>query len=350
MPITIGINGLGRIGRAILRIVMSRRNVEVVIVNDINPDIHNMAYLIQYDSTFGQLNKKVTVQGDHITIGNEKSFQVFHKEHIDLVPWEKEGVDIVIDSSGIQSNLIRARSLAKSGIRQCIVTNSPPEGELDKFIVMGVNHEDLDPEKDFLVSGSVCDANAFAPVADVLDREFGVEHGFLTTLHPWLNYQNVLDGPSISYATPDTIHDNYALGRGSTASLIPKTTSAITSSCKVLKNLRGRFLSMSYRVPTTIVTSADLSVKLKKPVSIDLIKAIFEEEERNQKWKIFHNSKEALVSTDFCGSEYSVIIDHRWIMRNSENYIKLVLWYDNEWGYSSRIVDLVEYIGNLSRS
>jgi len=349
MPIRIGINGLGRIGRAVLRIILSRNDIEVAAVNDINPDIYNLAYLIKYDSTYRRLSHSVEAQDGFLVIGHEKRMRVFHQENIDEVPWREQGVNIVLDASGVQKNLSLARNLKPQGIRNCIVTNSPPEEAVDRALILGVNHEEFDPGKDFLISSSICDANAFAPVAHVLDKNFGIEHGFLTTLHPWLNYQNVLDGPSISYATPGQIHDHYALGRASTVSLIPKTTSAITASCKVLKHLKDKFLSFSYRVPSMIVSSADISVKLRERTMVDHIKGAFEEAEKRQDWKIFHNNKEALVSIDFTGCEYSAVIDHRWIMMNDQNYLKMVLWYDNEWGYSSRVVDLVEYICQRGR-
>lgn len=347
MSTKIGINGLGRIGRATLRIILENPNLEVVAVNDINPDIHNMSYLIKYDSTYGRLAKSVKAVEDKIEIGNEKSFKVFHKNNIEDVPWSDCGVQVVIDSSGVKRNLEVARKLKEQGISQCIVTNSPAEELIDKTVIMGVNHETIDLEKDFLISSSICDANAFVPVANVLDKHFGIEHGFLTTLHPWLNYQNLLDGPSISYATPGKIHDHYALGRSNVGSLIPKTTSAISASYKVLKHLTGKFLSMSFRIPTMIVSTADISVQLSKKVDVETIQNLFLELEEKQKLNIFYNNKEALVSADFTGSEFSAVIDHRWIMMNEHNYLKMVLWYDNEWGYSSRVVDLATYIGKL---
>ena len=287
------------------------------------------------------------MEGSHVVIGNEKQIKVHHHENIDEVSWKESGVDLVIDSSGVKKNLKLARNLKRQGVSHCIVTNAPSEEDVDKTIMTGVNEGEFDPQRDFLLSSSICDANAFVPVAAVLDRNYGIEHGFLTTLHPWLNYQNVLDGPSISYATPGEIHDHFALGRASSVSLIPKTTSAISASCKVLKNLEGKFLSMSYRVPTMVVSSADLSVKLRKRVTVDEIKKIFEKEEKNQKWNIFYNNKEALVSADFSGFEYAAVVDHRWIMMNNDNYLKMVLWYDNEWGYASRVVDLITHIAQL---
>lgn len=346
MSIKVGINGVGRIGRAVLRIILQRSDLDVVALNDINPDIRNISYLIKYDSTYGRLPHAVEPDGDRIVIGHEKPIRVFHQDNIASVPWKESGANIVIDASGVRQNLLSARSLQSQGVRHVIVTNSPAEEDVDTTIILGANHESFDPKKHFLVSSSICDANAFVPVVNVLDRRFGIEHGFLTTLHPWLSYQNLLDGPSISYATPGQIHDHYALGRSSVGSLIPKTTSAVSASCKVLKHLTGKFLSTSFRIPTMVVSAADLSVQLRNKVTAEEIRKTFEEEEKAQTWKIFYNNTEALVSADFTGSEYSAIVDHRWIMVNEHNYLKLVLWYDNEWGYSCRVVDLAAFLGD----
>lgn len=350
MTIRIGINGFGRIGRAVFRIALANRNIEIVSINDINPDIHNLAYLMKYDSTYGKLDRSVEVEGSSLCMGNEKNIRVHKYQNIDEVPWEMDGVDIVVDSSGIRNNRHLARNMIKRGVRHCIVTNAPASEEIDRTVIMGVNHDELNMKRDYLIASSICDSNAFVPVASLIDRNFGIEHGFLTTLHPWLNYQNVLDGPSISYATPGQIHDYYALGRASTVSLIPKTTSAISASCVVLKHLTGKFMSMSYRVPTMIVSSADVYIKLSKKTDVAEIKNMFMEAEKKQKWKTIHNNDEPLVSADFIGCEYSAVVDHRWIMMNSDNYLKVVLWYDNEWGYSHSVVELIEYIDSASRS
>lgn len=345
MTVRIGINGIGRIGRATLRISLNNPELEVVAINDINPDISNVAYLIRYDSTYGRLGQSVQTENDTIVIGNEKRIRYFQKDTIDAVPWQEAGVDVVIDASGIKKNLLLARNLRKAGVKRVIVTNSPSEKDVDLTLIMGVNHEAFDPAKHFLVSSSICDANAFGPVAHVLHQNFGIDHGFLTTLHPWLNYQNLLCGPSISYATPGELHDYYALGRSNIGSLIPKTTSAISATCKSLPELNGKFLSMSFRIPTMIVSTADISVKLAKKTDVETVKALFEAQEARQKWKIFYNNKEALISADFTQTEYSAVVDHRWIMVNEQNYLKMVLWYDNEWGYSSRVADVAAYVG-----
>ncbi len=346
--LNVGINGFGRIGRAIFRINKNKNVFNIVAINDINPDNNNMAYLLKYDSTYGRLDDDITAGKESIMINGKTKVFVYHKGNVDEVPWDRHDIDVVIDSSGIHENILRARKLREKGIKKCIITYSPDKELVDKTIIMGANEDKIDFENDFVISSSICDANAFAPVINLLNENFEVDHGFLTTLHPWLQYQNLLDGPSDSFAYPGDIYQHYVLGRASLPSLIPKPTSCITASCKVLDFLNDKFMSFSYRVPTAIVSSADISVKLNKKTNRDEIISLFKNEEKKQKIKIFLNNEEPLVSADFKGCEYSVVIDHRWTMVNKANYLKIVLWYDNEWGYSSRVIDLIKYLpGNL---
>jgi len=339
--LNVGINGFGRIGRAIFRIIMKNNKFNIVAINDVNPSNENLAYLLKYDSFYGRLENNIESQNDSILINGDK-IAVYHEESITDVPWNNHDIDVVIDASGINANLEVGRELKHQGIKNCIVTHSPDN--IDETIIIDVNDDKLDVEKHFLISSSICDANAFAPVMNVLNENFKVEHGFLTTLHPWLGYQNLLDGPSRSFAYPGSIYSNFSLGRASTEALIPKTTSCISASKKVLPFLDNKFQSLSYRVPTPIVSSADISVKLEAKVSKKDILDIFQHKEDSQEFKVFKNNFEPLISKDFAASEYSAIIDHRWTEVNQFNYVKLILWYDNEWGYSNRVVDLVKIV------
>lgn len=339
--INVGINGFGRIGRAIFRINLSKKYFQVTMINDVNPDNNNIGYTLKYDSTYGKLSNKVKSNKEGLEV--DGSFiEISHESSIDKVNWKKNNVDIVIDSSGVVENIKKARNL-KGLVSRCIITHAPELSLIDKTIIVGVNETDINDD-DFIIASSICDANAFAPVANLLDKNFGIEHGFVTTLHPWLNYQNLLDGPSKSFAYPDKIHHEYALGRASPNALIPKPTSCIEATCKVLPDLMGKISSHSFRVPTSIVSSAVPSLKLKEEVTKDQILDLFNEAESSQSFPIFHNTSKPLISTDFVGSSYSVVIDNRWTSLN-HNYLKLVLWYDNEWGYSSRVVDLVKLLG-----
>lgn len=338
----VGINGFGRIGRAIFRILLKQKTFDVLVINDINPDNSNIAYQLKYDSLFGILDNEIKADGEYLRI-DDKIIRVYHEENVENVPWEKHGVTRVIEASGVQKNYVGARKL-EGKVKQVVITHSPAENLVDKFIIMGINQDIIDVKKDFLISGSICDANAFGPIMHLLEGEFGVEHGFLTTLHPWLSYQNLLDGPSVSFGYPGQIHSNYTLGRASTFSLLPKPTTTVEATCKVLKHLNSKFHSFSFRVPTAAVSCSDITVKLSRKTNIQEVRELFETAEKQQKYSIFKNNDEPLVSVDFKGSKYSAIIDWRWACVKDENYLKLVTWYDNEWGYSYRIVDLVELL------
>jgi len=335
--INIGINGIGRIGRVLLRQILNSNKLKVVAINDINPDIKNIAYLIKYDSTYGRLKANVSVKKDYIYI-NKSKIKLSNKVGIDEVDWKKSKVDFLIDSSGVKKNLILSRKL-KNKIKNVIVTNSPGSKYVDKTIVYGANDEIFDKSKDFLISSSICDATALAPVLKIIDETFIIKKGFVTTLHPWLGYQNLLDGPSKSYAVPGQIVDNYALGRASPNVLIPKNTSAIKATYEVLPNLKNKFIANSFRTPTSIVSSADVVLELEKiPDKVKLIKKI-----KTHKSDIISLSDEALISSDFIKSQFSASLDLRFL-NILDNHLKFTLWYDNEWGYSSKVLDLIKKI------
>jgi len=335
--INIGINGFGRIGRVLLRQFLTSNKFKVVAINDINPDINNIAYLIKYDSTYGRLKADVSVVKNEILINKDK-IRIFNKTKINEVNWNKYKVDYLIDSSGVKKNLILSRKL-KNKIKNVIVTNSPGSKYVDKTIIYGVNDETFDKSKDFLISSSICDATALAPVLKIINKLFIIKKGFVTTLHPWLGYQNLLDGPSKSYAVKGKIIDNYALGRASSNVLIPKNTSAIKATYEVLPDLKNKFLANSFRIPTSIVSSADVVLELDKvPDKEKLIKEI-----RNYRPNIVSLNSEALVSSDFIKTEFSSFLDLRFL-NVLDNYLKFTLWYDNEWGYSSKVIDLIKKI------
>lgn len=337
----VALNGFGRIGRAIYRINQKKQSCNIVAINDINPDINNMAYLLRYDSTFGRFDGTVQVNEPYLII-NGQSIRVLNCARIQDGPWESLGVDLIVDASGVHDNVLAAPALIKRGIKKFIVTHSPDE--VDHTLVFGANDHSYRPEKHHVVSSSICDAVAVAPVLKQIHDAIGIQTGFLTTLHPWLAYQNLLDGPSVSWSAPGTIYNHYAIGRASPGSLIPKPTSAIEATQRVLPELNGAMQCMSFRVPTQTVGVANLYLNLSRSTSVEEITALFESFEINQRWPIIHNNWEPLVSVDIAGTEYSAVVDHRWTALPEGRHLYLVLWYDNEWGYSSRVVDLIRFL------
>ena len=340
----IGINGLGRIGRAILRINIERNLFDVVVINDVNHDNGNLAYMLKYDSTYGKLI--ISIHGTERGIElEEKEIPVHHNSMINEVPWHQYGVDLVIDSSGVSRNVALAHELKEKNIK-CVITHSPGKDAVDKHVIMGVNEDELTSEHQVIAS-SICDSTAFAPVMKVLNENYGVENGSLTTLHPWLAYQNLVCGPSRSFSFPGTIYRKYALGRSSIGTLIPKQPSCIPATEKIIPFLEGRFMSHSFRVPTSIVSCANFTVKLRDRTTKDEVIALFKRKAGEQKVDVFYNNFEPLVSSDYAKSPFSANIDHEFTEVKDGNQLKMVVFYDNEWGYSSRVVDLVLYFGSL---
>ena len=334
----VGINGFGRIGRAIFRINQQNKLFDVVAINDINPDNHNIAYLLQYDTTYGKLTDTVYDNKKVLKVGGN-TIKVYHEKQIDKVPWSKDKVDILIESSGVKDNLLRLDNLSGS-IKNAICTYDIKE--LGQTIIFGANENKINPKKNFILSTSICDSVALVPIIRLIESTHKIISGYITTLHPWLSYQNLLDGPSVSWSQPGDIFSHYALGRSSPMNIIPKSTSAVIASERVIPGLTKRLSSFSYRVPTSVVSGAVLTVLLNKRISHNSLKNRFNNFEKKQKHKVIKNSVEPLTSVDYIGEEYSAIIDHRWSKINNNRHIKLVYWYDNEFGYSSRVVDLIK--------
>ncbi len=340
--IKVGINGFGRIGRAIYRINQKKQLFDVKVINDINSDVQNISYLLQYDTTYGKMTEKVTSNLKQIFVG-EKKMDVYHQENIIDVPWDDYDVDIVIDSSGIKNNLMQMIN-STINVKHFIVTNAPQGHEEIKTIIFGVNEHEIDVDKQKVFSASICDTVALSPIIKMISESHKIESGFLTTLHPWLSYQNLLDGPSKSWSQPGDVYSHYSLGRASTENIIPKSTSAILAADMVFPGISNIIQSFSFRTPNKIVSGAVLILLLSESLSCDVLKRKFYNLEETQTIKVFHNSVEPLTSLDYAGEEYSAIIDHRWTKIENGRHLKLVYWYDNEWGYSSRVIDLVKAI------
>lgn len=344
--IKVGLNGLGRIGRAILRKNSNNPRFQIVAVNEINPDTENLAYQLNYDTTYGRIDDLFEATHDRLLNGSH-DITVYHQQLIDEVPWGERDVQILIDASGVHENVLRAPKALDSnaGLQHVLITHSPKE--VDYTLVLGANEGGLDLQKHRVIACSICDATALAPVLKVVHSHLRIVDGFITTLHPWLNYQNLSDGPASSWSNPGQIYHHFALGRAAIGNMIPKPTSAVDATYAALPELpAGKIGSFSYRTPTAIVGSADLTLNVTHAVTKSELENLFRVAQDNQHWKIFHNNLEPLVSLDFCQSESSAIIDHRWTDVIGERLIKLVLWYDNEWGYASRVVDQVALVGD----
>jgi len=337
----IGLNGFGRIGRTLTRILRQVDDLELVMINDINPFVENMAYLLRYDSTYGKLDGTVEVKRGCIEIDGQPVF--YNAEAcIEKAPWAEAGVDLVIDSSGVASNVIGARKLTERGkVKKVVVTHS--SDQVDKEIVMGVNDSTLTPA-DKVVSNSICEANAIAHVLQWIDDRYTIRSGSVTTLHPWLSYQNITDGPSISQSNPGCVWKDFALGRASCGCVIPKNTTAVTAVEKILPGIKGKLHSFSYRIPTDVVASSDIVLWTQEEPSPEGFQQFLAEHIANSHY--VRANMESLVSQDYEREEASAVIDMQWTgMVNGT--MKLILWYDNEWGYSTRVLDLARRIGGL---
>ena len=342
----IGINGFGRIGRAIFRMNHIDPQFKIVLINDIDPNIENHAYLLKYDTHYGKFNGTVNSDSTnkHIIVNGENIY-FEDKEEIDEVAWEKHGVDIIIDSSGIYKNVLNGKKLVDSGrVKNIVVTHSPKDG-VDNTIIFGVNENTYDKSQG-IVSTSICDSNASGPVLHELENKFGVSHGFITTLHPWLSYQNLVDGSLSSVSSPGHFWEDFALGRASTESLIPKSTTLVKALSKVIPETAEKLDAISYRVPTGIVSSSDLTITLKNKVTAKEVNELFE----NYQNEFIGYQEDQAVSIDFKGIRESCFVDGRWTRVVNGDTVKLVLWYDNEWGYSHRVYDMVKLIINAQVS
>lgn len=337
----VGINGFGRIGRAILRINEVQDIFDVVIINELNPDNKNIAYLLEYDTTYGRFHTDVNADDTSIYYAKKKIY-VHHEKNIFDVPWDDYNVDIVIEASGITDNMNAIKFNNTTAVKHFILTHAAGEGV--KTIIFGVNENEFNPLEHKIISSSICDTISLTPILKLIQEEYKILGGFLTTLHPYLGYQNLLDGPSASWSQPGDIYSHYSLGRSSINNLIPKSTSAVSAAEDVFPGLGQRLQSFSYRVPTSIVSSAVLILQLDKDIDLVKLKKRFYSFEKSQDYSVIKNSTKPLVSLDYVRENFSVIIDHRWTKMENKTLLKIVYWYDNEWGYSNRVVDLINLI------
>ena len=344
--INVGINGLGRIGRHLFRLFSLDNNINIKAINDINPDLKNWIYTINYDSIYGRNNFPLRIQKGVLEL-NEKKISTFNKKNIEDVPWAECGVDYIVESSGVSSNVLGSKIILNNKkVKQILVTNC--SDVVDFTMVLGVNENHFNPQNHKLISSNICDATAIAPIMKLINDLYTIQTGSITTLHPWLTYQNLMDGASKSVSNPGEIYHHYAIGRSAIRNIIPKPTSALDAVIKVLPQLDiNTFSSMSFRTPTEIVGSADITLIAEKQISRNQILNELEKYEENQKFPVLKLIEEPLVSLDFLGEKYSAIVDIRWLKVINKNLIKFVLWYDNEYGYSCNVLRQLKYINKV---
>jgi glyceraldehyde 3-phosphate dehydrogenase len=332
MAIKVGINGFGRIGRNIYRAALKlNAQFEVVAVNDIG-DSKTFAHLLKYDTTFGTLPQAVSHDAESIKVDGHTLKFLSIKDPGEL-PWKDLGVDVVVESTGLFTDATKARvHIDKGGAKKVII--SAPATHQDYTVVMGVNHQGYDSSKHNVVSNASCTTNCFVPVAKVLHESFGIENGFMTTIHAYTADQRLQDLP----------HKDLRRARAAADNIIPTTTGANRAVAEVLPNLAGKFAGMAFRVPVLDVSVVDMSVELGKSTTVEDINAAFDEAASGELKGILAVSHDELVSSDFRGDSHSSIVDAPMTIMLGPQRAKVVSWYDNEWGFSCRMVDLITFM------
>src|SRR3982074_57254 len=332
MAIKVGINGFGRIGRNIYRAANELKpDFEIVAVNDIG-DAKTFAHLLKHDPRLGAFGPAVSAPSDAISVDGHKVTFLSHKDPAEL-PWKDLGVDVVIESTGLFTDANKARvHIDKGGAKKVII--SAPATNQDYTVVMGVNHKGYDPKKHNVISNASCTTNCFVPLAKVLNESFGIERGMMTTIHAYTADQKLQDLP----------HKDLRRARAAADNIIPTSTGANRAVAEVLPELTGKFVGMSFRVPLLDVSVVDLTVDLGRATTVEEINGAFEEASGGELKGILAVSKEPLVSSDFKGDPHSSIVDAPLTIMLSNDWAKVVSWYDNEWGFSCRMVDLISYM------
>jgi len=326
--VNIGINGFGRIGRLVTRAALSRDDVNVMAINDPFIDLEYMVYMFKYDSTHGTFDGTVE-QADGKLVINGKSITVFHCRDPTEIQWGSAGAETVVESTGVFTTTEKASAHLKGGAKRVVI--SAPSADAPMFVV-GVNEDKYESSMK-VVSNASCTTNCLAPVAKVINDTFGLEEGLMTTIHAYTATQKTVDGPS-GKAWRD--------GRGAAQNIIPASTGAAKAVGKVIPELNGKLTGMAFRVPTPNVSVVDLTCKLKKPASMEEINAAIKEASEGKMKGILGYTEDLVVSCDFNGSKFSSVYDSKACLQLNNQFVKLVSWYDNENGYSNRVVDLIK--------
>jgi len=328
----IGINGFGRIGRLVFRATLDRPNTEVVAINDLL-DVEQLAYLLEYDSVHGRFKGTIAIENGNLVV-NGNTIRVTGERDPSTLKWDEAGAELVMECTGIFTTLDMAQSHIDGGAKKVLI--SAPSKDAPMF-VMGVNHQEV-KASDTIVSNASCTTNCLAPIAKVLNDEFGIEEGLMTTIHAATATQLTVDGPA---------KKNYRLGRSALLNIIPTSTGAAVAVTKVIPELKGKLTGMAFRVPTADVSAVDLTVRLEKETSYDEIKSVVKRASEGAFKGIIGYTDEAVVSQDFVGETQTSVFDAGAGIELNSKFFKLISWYDNEAGYSHKLVDLAEHISSL---
>ncbi len=333
MALRVGINGFGRIGRQSMKAMLERypRDIEVVAINDLT-DTKTNAHLLKYDSTYGRFPGEVEATPEALIV-NGHSIKVISQRDPAQIPWGDLGVQLVIESTGFFTDAEKAAAHLRGGARKVIIS-APAKGE-DLTIVLGVNDNVYDPAKHNIISNASCTTNCLAPTAKVLNDTFGIEYGLMNTIHSYTNDQRILD----------QVHSDLRRARTAGANIIPTTSGAAIALALVIPELKGRFDGMSLRVPTVTVSVVDFVATVRKGATKESVNNAFKEAATGPLKGILDINEEPLVSTDYRGDSHSSIVDGLSTMVLGNNMVKVIAWYDNEWGYSSRVADLANFVG-----
>lgn len=334
MAFKVAINGFGRIGRLVLRIAVERKDLDIVAVNDPFIGAEYAAYMFKYDSTHGRFNGTVTGEGDKLII-NGHAITVYQERDPADLPWGKIGVEYVIDATGIFKTKALAQKHLDAGAKKVLIT--APSKDAPMF-VMGVNADKYTPDIKILSNAS-CTTNGLAPIAKILNDNFGIDAGLMTTVHSITATQKTVDGPS---------HKDWRGGRTASGNIIPSSTGAAKAVGKVLPALNGKLTGLAFRVPTTDVSVVDLTVNLQKPTTYEEICAAVKKASEGAYKGIVGYTDEAVVSSDFVTDTHSTVFDAKAGIQLTPTFVKIITWYDNEYGYSTRVVDLLEHVANTS--
>jgi len=333
MTVKVGINGFGRIGRLVFRAALNKPDIEVVAINDLTSAETN-AHLLKYDSVHGTMSGDVKAKDNNIVV-NGKEVKVLAERDPQNLPWGDLGVDIVVESTGLFTDAHKAAAHIKGGAKKVII--SAPAKNEDITIVLGVNEKKYDPKAHHIISNASCTTNCLAPVAKVLHENFVIKRGLMTTVHSYTNDQRILD----------QAHKDLRRARTAGMSIIPTTTGAAKAVALVLPELKGKLNGFAMRVPTPNVSVVDLVAELEQKVTVEQINGILKNAADNELKGILAFSEEPLVSKDFNGDYHSSIVDGLSTMVIEDTLVKVISWYDNEWGYSCRVVDLTEMVGKM---